>query len=97
MELIAKSLLCRAECGILAHACIDCKDGRAGKAEQMILLKVLGDSLMHIAKLAAVAFIENDDHSLIKYGMSGVLFDESCQLLDGGNDDLGVVIFQLTL
>ena len=97
VELIAKSLLCRAECGILAHACIDRKDGRAGKAKEVVLLEILRNGLMHIPELTPVALIKNDNNSLIKNAVSGVLFDESCQLLDGGNDDLGVVIFQLTL
>ena len=38
VELIAKSLLCRAECGILAHACIDRKDRRSSKAKEVVLL-----------------------------------------------------------
>ena len=97
VELIAKSLLCRAECGILAHACIDCKDGRTGKAEQMVLLKVFGDGLMHIPELTPVALIKNDNNSLIKNAVSGVLLDKGGEFLNGGNDDLGVVVFQLTL
>lgn len=71
--------------------------GVPGKAEQIVLLKILGDSLMHIAELAAVAFVKNDDYPLVKHRMSGVLFDESRQLLNGGDNDFGVVIFQLTL
>ena len=96
VKLVAERLL-RCADGALAHARIDCKDGRAGKAEQIVLLKILGDSLMHIAELAAVAFVKNDDYPLVKHRMSGVLFDESRQLLNGGDNDFGVVIFQLTL
>ena len=75
-------------------ACIDRKDGRAGKAKEVVLLEILRNGLMHIPELTPVALIKNDNNSLIKNAVSGVLFDESCQLLDGGNDDLGVVIFQ---
>ena len=97
VELIAKSLLCRAECGILAYACIDCKDGRAGKAEQMVLLKVFGDGLMHIPELTPVALIKNDNNSLIKNAVSGVLLDKGGELLNGGDNDSCIVILQLAL
>lgn len=97
VKLIAKSLLCRAECGILAHACIDCKDGRAGKAEQMVLLKVFGDGLMHIPELTPVALIKNDNNSLIKNAVSGVLLDKGGELLNGGDNDSCIVILQLAL
>ena len=64
MELIAKSLRCRAECGILAHACIDRKDRRSGKAKEVVLLEILRNGLMHITELASVALIKNSDDVL---------------------------------
>ena len=97
VELIAKSLLCRAEYGILAYACIDCKDGRAGKAEQMVLLKVFGNGLMHIPELTPVALIKNDNNSLIKNAVSDVLLDKGGELLNGGDNDSCIVILQLAL
>ena len=95
MELIAKSLLCRAECGILAYACIDRKDRRSGKAKEVVLLEILRNGLMHIPELTPVALIKNDNNSLIKYGMPGILFDKSRQLLNGGDNDSCIVILQL--
>ena len=66
MELIAKSLRCRAECGILAHACIDRKDRRSGKAKEVVLLEILRNGLMHITELASAALIKNNDDPLSK-------------------------------
>ena len=63
----------------------------------MIPLEVLGDGLVHVAELTAMALIEDDDEPLVKHRMSGILFDECSELLNGGNDDFGVIIFKLAL
>lgn len=97
MKLVAERLCCCAKRGILAHAGIDREDGRAGKAEQMIPLEVLGDGLVHVAELTAMALVEDNDEPLVKHRMSGILFDECSELLNGGNDDFGVIIFKLAL
>ena len=61
----------------------------------MILAKILGNGKVHIAELAAVAFVKDNDHVLVKNSVSGVLFDEGGQLLNSGNDDFCVIILQL--
>lgn len=50
---------------------------------------------MHVAKLAAMALVEDDDHPFPIDRMILLLLDEGGQLLDGGNDDVGVVVLQL--
>ena len=97
MKLIAKACSVVRSVGFLLTACIDCKDGRAGKAEQMVLLKVFGECLMHIPELTPVALIKNDNNSLIKNAVSGVLLDKGGELLNGGDNDSCVVILQLAL
>ena len=97
VKLVAERLRCCAKRRVLAYACIDCKDGRAGKAEQMVLLKVFGDGLMHIPELTPVALIKNDNNSLIKNAVSGVLLDKGGELLNGGDNDSCIVILQLAL
>ena len=97
VKLVAERLRCCAKRGILAHAGIDREDGRAGKAEQMIPLEVLGDGLVHVAELTAMALIEDDDEPLVKHCMSGILLDERGELLNGGDDDFCVVVLKLTL
>ena len=95
VELIAEGLLCGSQRGILTHTGIGGKDGGASESEQMVFLEILGDCLVHITELAAVAFVENNDNTLIEYAMTGILLDEGGQFLDGGDDDLGAVILQL--
>ena len=63
----------------------------------MILAEILGNGKVHIAKLAAVAFVKDDDYMLVKNCVPGVLFDEGGQLLNGGDDDFCAVILQLAL
>jgi len=52
---------------------------------------------MHIAKLAAMAFIENHHHMLVIHRMLLVLGNEAGKLLDGSDDNASVRIFQLPL
>ena len=54
------------------------------------------DGRVHIAELAAVALVEDDDHVLlIGPSVGRVFLDEGGQFLDGGDDDMGVVVLQL--
>ena len=50
---------------------------------------------MHIAELAAVALIEDDDDLFVRHGMPRILLDERAQLLDGRNDDTRIAVLQL--
>lgn len=71
------------------------KDRGAGEAEQMIFLEILHDGRVHVAELAAVALVEDDDHVLLIDLVGRVFLDEGGQFLDGGDDDMGVVVLQL--
>ena len=50
---------------------------------------------MHIAELAAMALIEDDDNLFIRHGMPRILLDERAQLLDGRDDDARIAVLQL--
>ena len=52
---------------------------------------------MHIPELTPVALIKNDNNSLIKNAVSGVLLDKGGELLNGGDNDSCIVILQLAL
>ena len=65
--------------------------------EQVILLETLHDSRVHITELAAVAFVEDNDHMFQINRMPGILFDKSRKLLDRRDNDPRIIIFQLTL
>ena len=50
---------------------------------------------MHITKLAAVAFIENDNNLLVVNRMLLILFDKSRELLNCGDDNVRLSVAQL--
>ena len=52
---------------------------------------------MHIPELTPVALIKNDNNSLIKNAVSGVLLDKGGELLNSGDNDSCIVILQLAL
>ena len=68
----------------------------------MVVLKILGDVLVHIAKLAAMAFIKNQDNVLLENLMPLIAGNKQRQLLNRCDDDFismriafGVPVFQL--
>ena len=97
VKLIAKGLRCSTHIGISAGTGIDRKNRRTRKPEQVIILERLGDSLMHVAELAAVALIEDDDKTLLERGMSFVFTHEDVELLNGRDDDMYVRVAHLPL
>ena len=76
---------------------VDRKDGRAGKAEQMILFEMGNHGLVHIPELAAVTFVKYHHHMALVDRVGGIFLDEGGQLLDGSDDDAGVWVLQLAL
>lgn len=76
------------------------EDGRTSEAEQLGVGEKLLDRLVVLAKLRAVAFVENEHHALVAQWLQALLVvalvaTVECQteLLDGGDDHLiGVVI-----
>ena len=80
------------------------KNRRTRKAKQVIILKILDNILVHIAKLAAMALVKNQDNVLLENLMSLIAGDKQRQLLNRCDDDfismrvaLGVPVFQLAL
>ena len=52
------------------------EDGRAGETEEDIFLEVLGDVVVHLPELAAVAFVEDEHDVLAERFVSRILLDE---------------------
>ena len=61
----------------------------------MVLLEIFDNGRVHVAELAAVALVEDDDHPFSIDRVDFLFFDEGGQFLDGSYDDVGVVILQL--
>ena len=59
-----------------------------GEAEHVVLLKVLHNGGVHVAKLAAVALVEDDDDLLVIDRMTGVFLDEGRELLNRRDNDM---------
>src|SRR5699024_9829449 len=97
VQLIAKSLRRGPQVWIFACSRVSRKNGCPGETEQMIFAEVFCNGKVHVAKLAAMAFIKDNHHMLVENGMPGVLFDKGRELLNGGDNDLYAVCFQLTL
>ena len=95
VQLVAEGLFRGGKMRILDMTGICREDRRTGKAEHMILLKILDDRGVHIAELAAVALVEDDDDMLIVNGMIFIFTDKGRKLLNGGDDDPRVVVFEL--
>ena len=96
MKLDAKCLCCGKKLGILCSAGIYRENRCSCKSEQMIFLKVLHDSRMHITKLASVAFIKYNYHMLRVDLMVWILLDKGCKLLNRCNNDTSLRILQLS-
>ena len=104
MEFIAECLLCGFQFQISAAACVLGEDRCARKAEYMVFLEVLGYGVVHLAKVASVALVKDNHHSLLEDGMVLVLLNEDGEFLYGGDDDTVVavaavliLVFQLPL
>ena len=95
VELVSEGLLRREELRIPDRASIGREDRRTGKSEEMILLEALDDGRMHVSELAAMAFVKDDDYMLLVDIMARIFLDESGELLDCCNNDMGVRILQL--
>ena len=95
VQLVAERLRCGEIAWIGGASCVDCKNRRSRKAEQVVLFKIVNNSLVHITELAAVALVKDDHNVLLVDFMPRILLDEGRQLLDGGNDDMCFRVFQL--
>ena len=61
---------------MLAFSCIGGENRRARKTEQVIFLERLDNLGVHIAELAAVALVEDDDAMFVEHFMTLVLGHE---------------------
>ena len=95
VQLIAERLRCGEIAWISGASCVDCKNRRSCKAEQVVLFEIVNNGLVHITELAAVALVKDDYNVLLVNFVSRILLDEGRQLLDGGNDDMCFRVFQL--
>ena len=97
MQTRAKHLLGSPHVRTSARRGIIGKDGRTGKAEQEVPTKVLGDLGMHVAELTAMALVEDHHNVGIVDAMLLVGGNKPAELLNGGNDDARLGVFQLML
>ena len=65
--------------------------------ELIKLLELLLQVFLRLAKLAAVALIKNEHHLLAKDRQVAFALHQVIELLDGGDNDLVVVLVQITL
>ena len=98
MELVAEGLFGGGVVRI-AHGGtrIERENRRAGEAEHVVLSKVLHDGGVHVAKLAAVALVEDDDDLLVIDRMTGVLLNEGRELLNRRDNDMRRWVGELAL
>ena len=97
VESFAESLLGGFEVGLGAAGGVVGEDGRSGETEEVVFLERLRDGSVHVTELGAVAFVEDDDHVLAVDIVVFVACDEVRQLLNCGDDDGRIVVFQLLL
>ena len=83
-------------CGVCAQRVLR-EDRRAGKAKLVELLELILQVFLCLAKLAAMAFIENKDHLLAVNRQVSFALYQIVELLDGRDDDLVVILVQITL
>ncbi len=95
VQLVAEGLLGGSQVCHFAAAGVFRKDRRAGEAEQVVVLEVPGYGHVHVAKLATVALVEDDDAVLRIDVVLIVLLDEAGELLDGGHQDAAVRVGKL--
>ena len=95
VQLVAKGLLGREKLRGVRLLRVDREDRRSGKAEQMVLAEILHNRRVHIAELRAMAFVKDDDNVLLIDRMTWIFLDKGCQLLNGRNDNMAVLVLKL--
>ena len=95
VQLVAERLRCGEIARVGRASCVDCKNRRSCKSEQVVLFEIVNNGLVHITELAAVALVKDDHNVLLVDLMPRILLNEGRQLLDGGNNDMSFRVFQL--
>ena len=85
-----------AGCGFCPQ-CVLGEDGSARKAKLAELLELLLQVLLRFTKLAAVALVKDKHHLLVVDRQVGLALHQVVELLDGGDNDLVVVLVQIAL
>ena len=89
VQLVSKGLLGGAQVCFTGAGGVFREDGCAGEAEEVIVAEGSRDVGVHVAELAAVTFVEDEDDVPGVDGVPAVTLDEGRELLDGGDDDRG--------
>lgn len=87
VQLVPEGLLSGAQVCFPGAGGVFRKDGCAGEAEEVIVAERARDVGVHVAELAAVAFVEDEDDVPGVDGVAAVCLDEGGELLDGRDDD----------
>ncbi len=94
VEPVAEGLLCGQDHPLPGGGVLG-EDRRTGETEDVVFLELPDDGCVHLAELAAVALVEDDDDVLAIDVVGGVLLDEYRQLLDGRDQDADRRVLQL--
>ena len=97
VQLFAKRLFGGLHPGLAARTGIHGEDRRTREPEEVVPLERLRNRGMHVTELGPVALIEYDHNVLRIHRMLGIPLDEVRELLDRGNNDFRVRVFELTL
>ena len=62
----------------------------------MIFLEIFYNSRMHISELTTMALIKNNNNMLHVHFVPGILFYKGSQFLNSSNDDMRILVFQLS-
>ena len=84
---VTEGLLGRAKVRVAPGQRVLREDGCAGEAEQVVVSEVPSDGSVHLAELAAMALVEDDDHVPVVDGVVWVPLDEDAELLNGRHED----------
>ena len=84
-------------CGRIGTQGIFWEDRGAREAKLVIPLELLLQVLLRLTELAAMALIENEDHLLVIDGKVAIPPHQIVELLDGGDNDLVIVLLHVPL
>ena len=89
VQLVSEGLLGGAQVCFTGAGGVFRKDGSSGETEEVVVAEGSRDVGVHVAELAAVTFVEDEDDVPGVDGVPTVALNEGRELLDGGDDDRG--------
>ena len=95
VELVAESLSRGEKLRAAGGSGVCGENGGTCESKQVILLEILDDSRVHITELATMTLVKDDDHPFSVDRMILLFLNESGQLLNGGYDDVSVIVLKL--